>query len=75
MALSSFAIRSLGGFSAIHILSVVTLVAIPRAIWSRRQGRIRAPAIGMVTAYVSLVLAGAYTLSPGRILRAVAIGH
>ena len=59
VALSSFAIRGQGGFSAIHILSAVTLVAIPRAIWSRRQGRIRAHAIGMVTAYVSLVLAGA----------------
>ena len=32
VALSSFAIRGQGGFSAIHILSAVTLVAIPRRI-------------------------------------------
>jgi uncharacterized membrane protein len=44
VAATSFALTGLipGHFSPIHILSVVTLVAIPFAIWQRRRGNIRA---------------------------------
>ena len=74
VALSSFAITRSGHFSAIHILSVVTLIAIPRAIWSRRTGRIRGHAIGMIATFAGLLIAGAFTLAPGRIMHAVAFG-
>jgi uncharacterized membrane protein len=60
-----------GHFSAIHILSVVTLTTIPYAIWRRRVGDIRGHAIAMIANYCGLFIAGAFTLAPGRILHAV----
>jgi len=72
----SFAITSLnpGHFSAIHILSIVTLITIPYAVWRRRMGDIRAHATAMVANYCGLFVAGAFTLAPGRILHAVIFG-
>lgn len=63
-----------GHFSVIHLLSVLTLVNIPFAIWMRRRGNIRAHAIAMSSNYVGLLSAGAFTLVPGRILHAVIFG-
>jgi uncharacterized membrane protein len=72
----SFTITGLnpGHFSAIHILSVVTLITVPYAIWRRRRGDIRAHAIAMVSNYFGLVIAGAFTLAPGRVMHAVIFG-
>ena len=76
VALTSFAITAVnpGHFSAIHILSVVTLIAIPRAVWARRNGNIRGHAIGLVSTFLGLLIAGAFTFGPGRIMHAVAFG-
>ena len=76
LAALSFAITGLnpGHFSAIHILSVVTLVTIPYAIWRRRMGDIRAHAVAMVSNYCGLLIAGAFTLAPGRVMHAVFFG-
>jgi uncharacterized membrane protein len=76
LAALSFWITGLnpGHFSAIHILSVVTLTTIPYAIWRRRMGDIRAHAIAMVANYCGLVIAGAFALAPGRIMHAVFLG-
>jgi uncharacterized membrane protein len=63
-----------GHFSAIHILSVVTLVNIPYAIWMRRRGNIAAHAWAMSSNYLGLLIAGAFTLVPGRIMHAVVFG-
>jgi uncharacterized membrane protein len=63
-----------GHFSAIHLLSILTLVNIPYAIWMRRRGNIRAHAIAMTSNYLGLLAAGAFTLVPGRIMHAVIFG-
>ena len=63
-----------GRFSAIHLLSLLTLVNIPYAIWMRRRGRIAAHAWAMASNYAGLLIAGAFTLVPGRIMHAVIFG-
>ena len=76
VAALSFAITGLhpGHFSWIHILSVVTLTTIPYAIWLRRRGDIRGHAITMIANYCGLLIAGGFTLVPGRIMHAVFFG-
>jgi uncharacterized membrane protein len=75
-AATSFAITSIipGHFSPIHILSIVTLVAIPYAIWQRRRGNIKGHARAMIATFVGLFIAGAFTLVPGRVMHAVFFG-
>lgn len=75
-AISSFWITSLtpGRYSWIHILSIVTLISIPLGIRARRMGNIRAHAGNMIGPFIGLVIAGAFTLMPGRILHQVFFG-
>jgi uncharacterized membrane protein len=63
-----------GHFSAIHLLSVLTLVSIPYAIWMRRRGNIAAHAWAMSANYAGLLIAGAFTFTPGRVMHAVLFG-
>jgi uncharacterized membrane protein len=63
-----------GHFSLIHVLSAVTLVNIPYAIWMRRRGKIAAHALAMSSNYAGLLAAGAFTLVPGRIMHDVLFG-
>lgn len=65
-ALVSFGIRTQGHFSPIHVLSVVTLVAVTASIFAAMHGRINAHRRGMTGAYIGLAVAGAFTLLPGR---------
>jgi uncharacterized membrane protein len=76
VAALSFAITGInpGHFSAIHILSIVTLTTIPYAIWRRRKGDIRGHAMAMIGNYCGLFIAGGFTLAPGRIMHAVFFG-
>ena len=67
-ALISFGIRRDGDFSPIHILSVITLVGVTASVAAARYGRIRAHRRGMLAAYLGLVIAGIFTLLPGRLL-------
>ena len=68
-AIDSFWIRSLtGGISIIHFLSAITLVSIPFAIWHARNGRIDSHMRSMRTVYISLCIAGLFTMLPGRII-------
>ncbi|UAK24812.1 DUF2306 domain-containing protein [Sphingomonas nostoxanthinifaciens] len=68
-ALSSFGIRArTGHLSPIHILSVLTLVTVPRAIVAARRGRIETHRRMMTILYAALVIAGYFTLLPGRML-------
>lgn len=62
----SFGIRSSGSFSPIHILSVITLISVTAALFAAAKGRISAHRRGMTAVYVSLVIAGVFTLLPGR---------
>lgn len=71
VAISSYWLRTLsGGFSFIHLLSVLTLIAIPLAVFNVRRGNIKAHVAGMRGLYIGLVVAGLFALMPGR-----TIGH
>jgi uncharacterized membrane protein len=68
-AAASFGIHGMmGHLSPIHILSAITLVGIPRAIWDARQGRIARHRRTMTIVYASLIVAGYLTLIPTRLL-------
>lgn len=70
-AISSFwitEIRHGAGFSPIHALSVLTLVALVRAIWAIRRGDVRTHKRSMLIVYASTAIAGAFTLLPSRIV-------
>ena len=78
VALSSFAIfeiRLLGPFSPIHLLSLLTLGTLVVAIQAARAGNIQRHKQALASLYgFGLVLAGAFTLVPGRILHQVLFG-
>lgn len=67
-ALASFGIRSSGSFSWIHLLSVFTLAALAASIYAAVQGNVQRHRRTMISIYTSLVIAGAFTLLPGRLL-------
>jgi uncharacterized membrane protein len=75
---SSFAIhgmRQWGAFSAIHLLSVVVLVLLPLAILAARRHHVGTHRWAMIALFAgALVIAGAFTLLPGRIMHRVVFG-
>lgn len=75
---SSFAIRgpaNQGGLSVIHILSVVVLVVVPLATLAAHRHKVRRHALAMTSVFVgALVIAGGFTLLPGRIMHGVVFG-
>lgn len=60
----------IGRYGAIHLLSLLTLVTLVRAIQAVRTGQVVAHRASMISLYVSLLIAGAFTLMPTRILGA-----
>ncbi|MDQ0392840.1 DUF2306 domain-containing protein [Labrys monachus] len=78
LAVSSFwihQIRLVGPFSPIHLLSMLTLVGLPRAVWLARHGRIAAHRrLMLVLFFFALIGAGIFTLLPGRLMYAVVFG-
>jgi uncharacterized membrane protein len=74
-AISTFWLQSLdGGFSFIHLLSILTLVSIPVAIFNARRGNIRAHRNGMRGVYFGLIAAGLMAVLPGRLLNQLLLG-
>lgn len=74
-ALSSFWISASGGFSPIHILSVITLVTVPLAVWQVRRGQVLAHKIIMLSNAGGLVVAGGFaSLMPGRYFAGLLFG-
>lgn len=68
-------IRQLGPFSLIHLLSLYVLVTVPMAVLAARRGRIRQHRSMMLGLFVfGLVVAGLFTLLPGRIMHHVVFG-
>jgi uncharacterized membrane protein len=68
-AISSFGVtRLMGHLSPIHLLSILTLISVPRAIVAARAGRIEAHRRGMTILYAALLIAGYFTLLPTRVL-------
>ncbi|WP_306151296.1 DUF2306 domain-containing protein [Roseovarius sp. MMSF_3281] len=67
--------KMIGPYSPIHILSVITLVTLWYAIRAARACRIKAHRSAMLALYITaLMLAGAFTLIPGRTMHAVLFG-
>ena len=75
VAISSYWLRTLsGGFSFIHLLSVLTIVSIPLAIYHARRGNIRAHLGAMRGVYIGLVVAGGFAMAPERRLGELLFG-
>lgn len=68
-ALSSLGLKGLtGGFSWIHVLSIIVLVMIPRGVVQAIRGNVGAHRRTMTLTYLGLVGAGLFTFLPGRLL-------
>jgi uncharacterized membrane protein len=68
-------IRMWGPWSPIHILSVLTPVLLVLAVLAARRHRERAHKITMISVFAgALVIAGLFTLVPGRIMHTVVFG-
>ncbi|MCC7347718.1 MAG: DUF2306 domain-containing protein [Variibacter sp.] len=78
VAASSFWIQNmrwLGPWSPIHILSILTLVMVPLAVLHARRRNVQRHRWTMIGIFVgALVVAGLFTLVPGRIMHAVLFG-
>jgi len=69
-------IRMWGPWSPIHILSVFTPIMLAVAVVAARRHRVRAHKITMMSVFAgALVLAGLFTLVPGRIMHTVLFGQ
>jgi uncharacterized membrane protein len=68
IAVTSFFIQARSRFSVIHVLSVAVLVMVPLAIISIRRKRVQAHRYIMSGVFTGLVIAGAFTLLPYRML-------
>ena len=81
VAISSFAIygkrlpRLWGSFSAIHILSVIVLVLTPLAVLAAHRQHVNTHRWAMIALFTgALVITGAFTLLPGRVMHRVLFG-
>lgn len=75
IAVSSYWLRTLsGGFSFIHLLSVLTLVSIPLGIYHARKGNVAAHVRAMRGVYIGLVVAGGFAMAPNRTLGELLFG-
>ena len=78
VAISSFwihQIRLVGPWSPIHLLSIFVLVTVPLAVWRAHQHRVVDHRRIMISVFSgALVIAGLFTLLPGRIMHAVVFG-
>jgi uncharacterized membrane protein len=68
-------IRQWGDFSVIHLLSIFTLVMLPVGLLYAHRHQVEGHRITMASLFVgALVIAGAFTLYPGRIMHHVVFG-
>jgi uncharacterized membrane protein len=81
IAISSFWIhgqgaRLAGPFGPIHLLSILVLVMLPVGLWFAHKHNARGHARTMVGLFIgALIVAGLFTLAPGRIMHAAAFGN
>lgn len=75
---SSFWIHQLrlwGPWSPIHLISIFTLVTLPLAVWAAHRHAVEGHRRAMTGLFFgALVIAGIFTLVPGRIMHAVVLG-
>jgi uncharacterized membrane protein len=70
------AIKMWGPWSPIHLLSLLVLATLPLAVWHARRHHVRQHRWAMLMLFTgALVIAGGFTLLPGRIMHAVVFGH
>jgi uncharacterized membrane protein len=78
VAISSFwihEIRLLGPWSPIHLLSIFVLGMLPLGLWYAHNHKVRGHRLTMTGLFLgALVIAGLFTLVPGRILHRVVFG-
>jgi len=78
VAASSFwihQIRLWGPWSPIHLLSIFTLITVPLGVWQAHRHRVADHRLIMILIFSgALVIAGLFTLLPGRIMHAVVFG-
>jgi uncharacterized membrane protein len=78
ISLTAFGIHELrmwGPWSPIHLLAIFTLAMLPLAVLHARNHRIAQHRRAMIAIFVgALVVAGAFTFVPGRIMYKVAFG-
>ena len=68
-------IRLVGLWSPIHLLSILVLVTVPLAVWRAHHHRVTDHRRIMISVFSgALVIAGLFTLLPGRIMQAVVFG-
>ena len=68
-------LRVWGPWSPIHLLAIFTLVTLPLAVLHARRHRVPNHKRAMVSIFLgALVVAGLFTLMPGRIMHAVFFG-
>ncbi len=78
IAASSFAIHGRGqwaGFSVIHLLSILVLILTPLAVLAAQRHHVGTHRWAMISLFAgALVIAGGFTLLPGRIMHRVLLG-
>jgi uncharacterized membrane protein len=78
VAISSFwihDIRQFGNYSLIHLLSLYTLAMLPLGIYFARGHNVRGHQRTMLGLFLgALIIAGGFTLVPGRIMHRVVFG-
>jgi uncharacterized membrane protein len=68
-------IRLVGPWSPIHLLSIFTLVMLPLAAWKAHTHQVGAHRRIMISLFLgALVIAGLFTLVPGRVMHKVVFG-
>ena len=78
VAISSFWIHQIklwGDWSPIHLLSILVLVSVPLAVWKAHHHEVTDHRRIMILVFSgALVVAGLFTLLPGRIMHTVVFG-
>src|SRR6202795_187404 len=78
VAVSSFFIHEIrlwGPWSPIHLLSVFTLIMLPLGLWAAHSHAVSRHRSTMIGLYLgALVIAGLFTLAPGRIMHRIVFG-
>jgi uncharacterized membrane protein len=76
-AIAALFIRSInpGQLSLIHLFIPLTLYGVTAALWNVRRGNIKGHRNAMLSLYIGgLMIAGSFTLLPGRLLNHVFFG-
>jgi uncharacterized membrane protein len=68
-------LRIWGPWSPIHLLVIFTLVVLPLAVWRAHKHDVARHRLAMLGLFFgALVIAGLFTLAPGRLMHAVVFG-